>query len=313
MWRWVQAVVLPMMIMMQGCPDLQPAPPSGVMTRPYPRVLINNLQWIHVPVLANLTAWSPDLDERCRGESVTKMYKDLLTTDFLRYHGTVATSYSTEPMLKGHPKEYMEGSSYRRKLLGFVDSMLGATGTGLGISNWISAQELRQNELKLKALIGQQILQTDAYLQEGLSEERETVQDVHTIASALSIIAQHTKKAFNTMQKQLYCSQFASIKHQEITQILNEVLAGKVPPTLFTEEVFMKWFGLKDCFNSTSDNLKTFMDKLGKCKLPIPYSYIIQMARISSHPIPAGFYSPLDYGPLMEGIHLPFTRRGGEP
>ncbi len=49
------------------------------------------------------------------------------------------------------------------------------------------------------------------------------------------------------------------------------------------------------------------MNRLGKCKLPIPYSYIIQMAKISSHPIPAGFYSPLDYGLLMEGIHLPFT------
>ncbi len=55
------------------------------------------------------------------------------------------------------------------------------------------------------------------------------------------------------------------------------------------------------------------MDRLGKCKLPIPYSYIIQMAKISSHPIPAGFYSPLDYGPVMEGIHLPFSRNGGQP
>ncbi len=68
-------------------------------------------------------------------------------------------------------------------------SMLGATRTGLGLSNWISAKELKQNELKLKALVGQQVLQTDAYLQEGLSEERQTVKDVHTIASALSIIA----------------------------------------------------------------------------------------------------------------------------
>ncbi len=54
------------------------------------------------------------------------------------------------------------------------------------------------------------------------------------------------------------------------------------------------------------------MDILGKCKLPITYSYIIKMAKISSHPIPAGFYSPLDYGPLMEGIHLPSSRHGGQ-
>ncbi|KAK3511364.1 hypothetical protein QTP70_005287 [Hemibagrus guttatus] len=243
MWPWVLAVVLPVMVTMQECPELQPAPPSGIMTRPYPGVLINNLQWVHVPVLVNLTAWSPDMDERCRGESVTEMYKDLLTTAFLRYHGAVATSSSTEQMLEDHPEDRIKGVSSRRKLLGFVDNMLGATGTGLGISNWISAQELRQNELKLKALVGQQVLQTDAYLQEGLSEEKETVQDVHTIASALSVIAQQTKKAFNTMQKQLYCAQFASIKHQEITHILKEVLAGKVPPTLFTEEVLMKCDG----------------------------------------------------------------------
>ncbi len=60
------------------------------------RVLINNIQWIHVPVLVNLTAWSPDLDERCREESVTEMYKDLLTTAFLWYHGSDATRKNTQ-------------------------------------------------------------------------------------------------------------------------------------------------------------------------------------------------------------------------
>ncbi len=43
------------------------------------------------------------------------------------------------------------------------------------------------------------------------------------------------------MQKQVYCAHFASIKYQEITRILKEVLAGKVPSTLFTEVVIMKW------------------------------------------------------------------------
>ncbi len=303
-----------MMVTMQECPELQLALPSGVMTKPYQGVLISNIQWIHVPVLVNLTAWSPDLDERCGEESVTEMYKDLLTTAFLRYHGSVATSSPTDQLSGKHSKDHSERTTSGRKLLGFVDSMLGATGTGLGISNWISAKELKQNEqtqssCRATGSANRCIL----YLQEGLSEERETVQDVHMIASALSIIARQTKKAFNTMQKQVYCAHFASIKYQEITPILEEVLAGKVPSTLFTEEVIMKWFGLKDCFNPSSDNLQHFMDRLGKCKLPIPYSYIIQMAKISSHPIPAGFYSPLDYGPLMEGRHLPFSRNGGQP
>ncbi|RXN31117.1 hypothetical protein ROHU_004822 [Labeo rohita] len=145
-----------MTVMMQECPDLKPAPPSGVMTKPYQGVLINNIQWIHVPVLVNLTAWSPDLDERCQGESVIQMYKDLVTTAFLRYHGAVATSSPTDQMVGEHSKDHSERIAPGRKLLGFVDSMLGATGTGLGISNWISAKELQQNELKLKALVGQQ-------------------------------------------------------------------------------------------------------------------------------------------------------------
>lgn len=194
-----------------------------------------------------------------------------------------------------------------------MDGLLGATGTGLGLSNWITAQELKKNELKLKALVGEQVVQTDAYLQEGLQEERETIQDIHTIASTLSILNHRYKDAFNTVQKELYCAQFASIKYQGISQILEQILAGKVPTSLFTEEVMMKWFGLKDCFNTTSGNLEVFMNMLGKCKLPLLYSYLLQMARISSHPLPAGFYSPLDYGPLMEGINLPFTRNGGRP
>lgn len=144
---------------------------------------------------------------------MTEMYKDLLTTVFLTYHGSVATSSPTNQLSGEHSKDHLERISSGRKLLGFVDSMLVTPRPGLGISNWISAKEFKQNDLKLKALVGQQVLQTDAYLQEGLSEERETVQDVHMIASALSIIAQQTKEAFNTMQKQVYCAQFASIKH----------------------------------------------------------------------------------------------------
>ncbi|KAJ8389504.1 hypothetical protein AAFF_G00118940 [Aldrovandia affinis] len=91
MWEILQAVLLPVLVMMQECPEQRPAPPSGVITRPHPGVLINNIQWVHVPVLINMTAWSPDLEENCKGESVTGMYKDLLTTAFLRYHDTVAT------------------------------------------------------------------------------------------------------------------------------------------------------------------------------------------------------------------------------
>lgn len=246
MLTWIIAVTLPMMATMQECREQQPPPPSGVLTKPYQGVLINNIQWIHVPVLVNLTAWSPDVDERCRGESITDMFKDLLTTAFLRYHSAVTTSSSTDQSTEEHLQNRHKGSSPGRKLLGFVDNVFGATGTGLGISNWIGAKQLQQNELKLKALVGQQVLKTDAYLQESLDEDKETVQDIHTIASALAIIAQRSKKAFNSMQKQLYCAQFASIKHQEITRILNEVLAGKVPATLFTEEVIMKWFGLKN-------------------------------------------------------------------
>lgn len=94
MWQWILAVFLPV-AWLRECPDLQPAPQSGVVTKPYPGVLINNIQWVHIPVLVNLTAWSPDVDERCKGASGTEMYKDLLTTAFLRYHGAVATGSST--------------------------------------------------------------------------------------------------------------------------------------------------------------------------------------------------------------------------
>lgn len=93
-------------------------------------MLINNIQWIHVPVLVNLTAWSPDLDERCREESVAKMYKDHLTTAFLRYHGSVATSSPTYQLSGEHSKDRSERISSKQKLLGFVDSILGATVTG---------------------------------------------------------------------------------------------------------------------------------------------------------------------------------------
>ncbi|KAJ8378753.1 hypothetical protein AAFF_G00236730 [Aldrovandia affinis] len=82
-----------------------------------PRVLINNIQWVHVPVLINMTAWSPDLDKNCKGESVTGMYKDLLTTAFLRYHDTVDTYYHTDS-----PKPASTG----RKLLGFLEGVLGS-------------------------------------------------------------------------------------------------------------------------------------------------------------------------------------------
>jgi len=170
MWCYIVAAVLPVMVMMQECPEQQSAPSSGVVTRPYQGILINNIQWIHVPVLVNLTAWSPDMDERCHGEGVMEMYKALITTVFLRYHSAVAINSPAGQSPREPPKDHLGEAPTRRKLLGFVDKMLGASGVGLGISNWISEQELKHNELKLKALVGLQVLQTDAFLQEALNE-----------------------------------------------------------------------------------------------------------------------------------------------
>lgn len=132
MWFYIMAVVLPVMVMMQECPEQQSAPSSGVVTRPYQGVLINNIQWIHVPVLVNLTAWSPDMDGQCRGEGVTEMYKDLITTVFLRYHSAVAINSPADQSQREPPKGNIGEASTGRKLLGFVDNMLGASGTGLG-------------------------------------------------------------------------------------------------------------------------------------------------------------------------------------
>ncbi|KAJ8358599.1 hypothetical protein SKAU_G00151240 [Synaphobranchus kaupii] len=110
------------MAMTQECPEQRPAPLSGVIARPHQGALINNVQWVHIPVLVNLTAWSPDLDEHCKGESVTPMYKDLMTTAFLKYHNMVAADFQSDS-----PTPTPTG----RKLLWFLDGVLGATGTGL--------------------------------------------------------------------------------------------------------------------------------------------------------------------------------------
>ncbi|KAJ8381304.1 hypothetical protein SKAU_G00020820 [Synaphobranchus kaupii] len=115
--------MLLVMAMTQECPEQRPAPLSGVIARPHQGALMNNVQWVHIPVLVNLTAWSPDLDEHCKGESVTQMYKDLMTTAFLKYHNMVAADFRNDS-----PTPTPTG----RKLLGFLDGVLGATGTGLG-------------------------------------------------------------------------------------------------------------------------------------------------------------------------------------
>ncbi|KAJ8402388.1 hypothetical protein AAFF_G00368770 [Aldrovandia affinis] len=60
----------------------------------------------------SLTAWSPDLDKHCKGESVTQMYKDLMITAFLKYHdAVVANSQGDSSTL----------TPTGRKLLGFLD------------------------------------------------------------------------------------------------------------------------------------------------------------------------------------------------
>lgn len=63
-----------------------------------------------------------------------------------------------------------------------MDGLLRAARSGIGISKWISAQEPKKNELMLKTLEGEQVIQTDAYLQEGFQEEKETISNIHTIA-----------------------------------------------------------------------------------------------------------------------------------
>ncbi|KAJ8381257.1 hypothetical protein SKAU_G00020350 [Synaphobranchus kaupii] len=123
MWEVIWTIML--MAMTQECPEQRPAPLSGVIARPHQGALINNVQWVHIPVLVNLTAWSPDLGEHCKGESVTQMYKDLMTAAFLKYHNMVAANFQSDS-----PTPTPTG----RKLLGFQDGVLGATGTRLGRS-----------------------------------------------------------------------------------------------------------------------------------------------------------------------------------
>uniref|UniRef100_A0A0E9WL39 Uncharacterized protein n=1 Tax=Anguilla anguilla TaxID=7936 RepID=A0A0E9WL39_ANGAN len=116
MWETLLTVILPVMAMTQECPEQRPAPLSGIIARPHQGALINNVQWVHIPVLVNLTAWSPDLDEHCKGESVTQ-YKDLMTTAFLKYHDMVAANFQSDSPTP---------TPTRRKLLGFLDGVLGA-------------------------------------------------------------------------------------------------------------------------------------------------------------------------------------------
>ncbi|KAJ8335658.1 hypothetical protein SKAU_G00390000 [Synaphobranchus kaupii] len=173
------------MAMTQECPEQHPAPLSGVIARPHQGTLINNVQWVHIPVLVNLTAWSPDLDKHCKGESVTQMYKDLMTTAFLKYHNMVAADFQSDSLTP---------TPTGRKLLGFLDGVLGATGTGLGISNWMDTLQIKINKLKLKELIATQVLQTDAFLQESLKEEQDTY-SIYQHGTQVVVVITSTGKA----------------------------------------------------------------------------------------------------------------------
>ncbi|KAJ8351948.1 hypothetical protein SKAU_G00234240 [Synaphobranchus kaupii] len=119
--------------------------------------------------MVNLTA-SPDLDEHCKGESVTQMYKDLMTTAFLKYHNMVAADFQSDS-----PTPAPTG----RKLLGFLDGVLGATGTGLG---------------KAEALPGSAQSQTSGMRccsHDGLDEKVDTIfKCVEEVAAATDVLVE---------------------------------------------------------------------------------------------------------------------------
>lgn len=65
---------------------------------------------------------------------------------------------------------------------------------------------MRKEKLGLKVFVGEQVLEMDSYLYEGLQEGKENVQDIHTIASTLSIILHITMGVFNHLYWRAYCA-----------------------------------------------------------------------------------------------------------
>lgn len=162
------------------CPSLQEGPPSGLTATSIPGILFNNVKFIHVPVVLNLSQWNMAEFGSCARTNVSLFYSSLLV-DLIASHASRTHDPFAEPNLTPH-----RGIFRSRKLKG-LDNILGSIpglfGSGMSIWNRADLSAIRRHIGNFEQKEGRQVLKPVLQGVEGLAEEeRFTVYNMKDIA-----------------------------------------------------------------------------------------------------------------------------------
>ncbi|XP_077329155.1 uncharacterized protein LOC143963402 [Lithobates pipiens] len=266
------------------CPSLQEGPPSGLTATSIPGILFNNVKFIHVPVVLNLSQWNMAEFGSCARTNVSLFYSSLLV-DLIASHASRTQDPFAEPNLTPH-----RGIFRSRKLKG-LDSILGSIpglfGSGMSIWNRADLSAIRRHIGNFEQKEGRQVLKPVLQGVEGLAEEeRFTVYNMKDIAQLFEKTQQKINEIINInnqkaredgMGKEVICTAYGNFVLTKVTNIIRDIQAGKIPDILRDTDL-TQWY-CTHTNNSGGMNVHSG----DKCK-PLPVSTIRNIGIVTPHP-----------------------------
>lgn len=266
------------------CPPLQEGPPSGLTATSIPGILFNNVKFIHIPVVLNLSKWNMAEFGSCARTNVSLFYSSLLV-DLIASHASQTQDPFAEPNL---PPQ--SGIFRSRKLKG-LDSILGSIpglfGSGMSIWNRADLAAIRRHIGNFEQREGQQVLKPVLQGVEGLAEEeRFTVYNMKDIAQLFKktqekineIIKINNQKAeMNNMGKEVICTAYGNFVLAKLTNVIRDIQAGKIPEILKDKDL-TQWY----CTHTNVSGGRN-VHSGDRCK-PLPVSTIRNLGIVTPHP-----------------------------
>nr|XP_014343358.1 PREDICTED: uncharacterized protein LOC106703303 [Latimeria chalumnae] len=242
------------------CPKQWKSPSSGLVISPIPGILLDNVKYIHVPVILSFSSWSFLHSKMCiKAGTATILYWDLIGREFQKFHRS-----AHDPTLNWHTHLFPNNSAVRTKR-SLMGDTIGLLGIGNSIKNSFGLNSFKRSVQQLRAqmlYIMKQEINADIL---SINEQLITLDNLHSLASL-----------FNTyvhMEHNKYlCNIYAQHTLTQVQVAVSDLLDGKIPRYLLKE------IDLRQALHSSCNTTLALIEDLGVCK-----TFVVRADQVISH------------------------------
>lgn len=263
------------------CPILQEGPLSGIVATRIPGMLINNVDFIHIPVVLNFSNWKMAEIDQCDSSNISIIYTSLLKD--------MITDYQERSQdLTGFQKTSLQSgvlhlSNSQQGLDELAKSMSSQFDLGMSIWNKIDLEHIRKHINYFQKQNGGNIPNPLLSGINGLTNEKYyTMYNMNDLGKMLGEANAKTTQlmAENSGIKEFLCNAHGSFTLNIVKEVLHDVGNGKIPDVI-TDEELAKWY----CPNCASivQSSKQFWGCVTSCK-KLKFDTVRKLGSVTPHP-----------------------------